>query len=208
MVFDIIVVGGGPAGSAAGAILARKGCRVLILDRARFPRDKPCGDYLNPECTAAMNRIGMLEPVRAAAVPVSGMRIFAPDGTSAHTVFSSGTGYALSRRTLDHLLLSQAACAGAVVHEESRVVALSHQREAFTVSAENGRLPDRAHDYSAPIVIGADGLRSTVARLAGAGDPPRGGRYTVGGYLEGLPPIDPPCAGPPGLPGEIHFGPN
>jgi len=206
--FDIIVVGGGPAGSAAGAILARKGCRVLVLDRARFPRDKPCGDYLNPGCTAALNRIGMLDAVRAAAAPVSGMRIFAPDGASAHTVFSSGVGYTLSRRTLDHVLLSQAARAGAIVHEESRVVTLGHDGDGFTVTAEGGGVPDRARAYTARLVIGADGLRSTVARLAGAGNAPRGGRYTVGGYLEGLQPLDVPRASPPGLPGEIHLGAN
>jgi menaquinone-9 beta-reductase len=206
--FDIIVVGGGPAGSAVGAILARKGCRVLILDRARFPRDKPCGDYLNPGCTAALNRIGMLDVVCPAAAPVPGMRIFAPDGASAHTVFSSGVGYTLSRRTLDHMLLSHAARAGATVHEESRVVALRRDGDAFTLTAEGDRVQDRARAYSGRIVIGADGLRSTVARLAGAGDPPRGGRYTVGGYVEGLRPFDPPRADPPGVSGEIHLGPN
>ncbi len=208
MAFDIIVVGGGPAGSAVGAILARKGCRVLILDRARFPRDKPCGDYLNPGCTAALNRIGMLDVVCAAAAPVPGMRIFAPDGASAHTVFSSGVGYTLSRRTLDHMLLSHAARAGATVHDESRVVAVRRDGDAFTLTAEGDRVQDRARGYSGRIVIGADGLRSTVARLAGAGDPPRGGRYTVGGYVEGLRPFAPPRADPPGVSGEIHLGPN
>ena len=92
---DVIVVGAGPAGSAAAAILARRGCRVLALEQARFPRPKPCGDYLNPGCGAALARLGALEAVRSAAVPVSGMRIVAPDGTATTTTFSIGTGFAL-----------------------------------------------------------------------------------------------------------------
>ena len=46
---EVIVVGGGPAGSTAAHLLARAGCDVLLLDRARFPRDKPCSEYLSPQ---------------------------------------------------------------------------------------------------------------------------------------------------------------
>lgn len=200
---DVVVVGAGPAGSAAAAVLARRGCRVVILDRARFPRPKPCGDYLNPGCVAVLDRIGAGGMVAGAAIPVPGMRIVAPDGTQATTRFSGGTGYALRRSVLDHLLVNHAAEAGAVALEEASVVRIDREAGWVCVTAERGRGRDRMERYRARLVIGADGLRSKVARMIGAGDPPLRGRFTVGGYLAGLEPAADDARGHP--PGELHL---
>ena len=201
---DVIVVGAGPAGSAAAAILARRGCRVLALERAKFPRPKPCGDYLNPGCGAALARIGALEVVRNAAVPVPGMRIVAPDGTTAPTAFSSGSGYALPRETLDHLLAGYAAGAGASVVEEARVVGIAREDQGIRVTAEHRRRPGHVEHYRAWMVIGSDGLRSRVARMIDPGGSPRSGRFTVGGYLSEVAPAAPGGGAPPQ--GELHLG--
>ncbi len=200
---DVIIVGAGPAGSAAAAVLARRGCRVLTLERATFPRPKPCGDYLNPGCGAVLARIGALEAVRHAAAPVSGMRIVAPDGTGATTAFSNGTGYALPRATLDHLLAGHAAGLGASVVEEAYVVGIAHEGGHIRVTAERGRGGRPLEHYHARIVIGADGLRSRVARMTGTGGPPRAGRFTIGGYLGELAPAATGGGAPP--PGEVHL---
>ena len=78
---DVIVVGAGPAGAAASILLAEQGFHVVVLDRARFPRPKICGEYLSPEAARLLDRLGVLKVVDAAAVPLRGMRITAPDGT-------------------------------------------------------------------------------------------------------------------------------
>ena len=71
--YDVIVCGAGPAGSVAATVLARGGARVLMLDRARFPRDKLCGDTINPGALAVLRRLGLAEEFEAAALPVDGM---------------------------------------------------------------------------------------------------------------------------------------
>ena len=83
--WDAVVVGAGPAGSATALHLARAGARVLMLDRARFPRDKPCSEYLSPETTRVLGRLGggVLEAVAAASpARLTGMKVVAPSGKS------------------------------------------------------------------------------------------------------------------------------
>ena len=89
--FDAIVVGAGPAGSATALLLARAGADVLLLDRARFPRDKPCSEYLSPETTRILERLGpdvLPEVERAAPAKLYGMKVVAgpaPGPTDSHS---------------------------------------------------------------------------------------------------------------------------
>ena len=185
---DVIIVGAGPGGSAAAAILARGGCRVLLIDRAKFPRPKSCGDYLNPGCTTILSRIGVWDAVAAVSAPVAGMRLVAADGTRAPTTFSAGLGCSLPRAALDHVLVTHAAGEGASVIEEASVVCIDREARHVRVTVARGRGKVRLEQHLASLVIGADGLGSKVARSIGAGTPLRHGRFAVGGYLEGLAP--------------------
>src|SRR5690349_19116062 len=63
--YDVIIAGAGPAGASCAAFCARRGMRVALLDRARFPRDKVCGDYLNPRCWEVFERLGVAGKVLA-----------------------------------------------------------------------------------------------------------------------------------------------
>jgi len=199
---DVIVVGGGPAGSATASSLARRGCRVVLFERETFPRRKPCGDYLNPGCAGALDRLGVREPLtRAGAQPVRGMHVVAPQGAGATLTFEGRPGWGLPRRTLDHILLARAASAGVRVYEGANVTTVDRdaRRMRVTVRCRRG---GTAETYTAALVVGSDGLRSTVARAAGIGAAPRRGRYTVGSYVEGLRP--PEDAGGEDI-GEIHL---
>jgi len=179
----------------------------MVLDRAAFPRAKPCGDYLNPGCDAVLARLGVRDALEAAgAQSVRGMRVAASDGAAVTLPFPRGLGWALPRRTLDHLLLRHAAGAGATVIEGARVVAVEQAPDRVRVHAEHHRM--RRESYTARFVIGADGLHSIVARTIGAGGPPRRGRYTVGAYLDGLAPNASWAPGDTGEIGEIHLHPD
>lgn len=181
---DVIVVGAGPAGSILASLLAGGGVQVLVVDRAAFPRPKPCGDYLNPGCAAVLVRLGLRGLLEAAgARPVRGMRVVSERGSTV-LPFLRGPGWALPRRTVDDLLLRHALSRGARFLEGWRVVAVTTGPRLAEVVAEDHRGQRRV--AAAPVVVGADGLRSTVARSVGAGGPPRRGRFTVGTYLDGL----------------------
>src|SRR3712207_302756 len=91
---DVLVVGGGPAGSATATLLARAGLDVLLLDRARFPRPKPCSEYLSPEASRLLAVLGALADVeRSGAAQLSGMKVRAPNGAWLHGRFAGAHGY-------------------------------------------------------------------------------------------------------------------
>src|SRR6266487_2537105 len=62
--FDVAIVGGGPAGSSCGAFCAMAGLQSLVLDREKFPREKVCGDCLNPSCWSILERLDLAQRVR------------------------------------------------------------------------------------------------------------------------------------------------
>ena len=161
--WDVIVVGAGPAGSATAGWLGRSGHRVLLLDRAEFPRPKPCGECLNPAAVAALDRLGALPAVLAASpARLRGWRIHAPGGSTFDGFFpAERLGLALPRATLDQLLLAHAERWGAEVRTGARVTDLLWDggRVAGVQTAGSRGIKLRAR-----LVIGADGLRSVVVR--------------------------------------------
>jgi menaquinone-9 beta-reductase len=166
-----IVIGGGPAGAATAWALASQGLDVVLADKARFPRDKPCAEYLSPQASRILSAMGVLDTVeRAGAAQLHGMRIRSPDGGIIHGEFAASHGFtgfrdrglALRRRYLDPILLQAARDAGASVREGVTFDSLITVGDTVV----GVRLKSNAQlcEVRAPLVIGADGLRSTVAR--------------------------------------------
>lgn len=163
--FDALVVGAGPAGSASAARLAQQGFSVALWERARFPRPKPCAEYLSPGSVAGLGRLGVLpEVLGEAPARLTGMRVVAPDGASFTGRFRSGVGLAVPRERLDQQLAWWAVRKGAALRQG---VAL----EGFTVDqgwvTARGREGGHPVTVEARMVIGADGLHSRVARQWG-----------------------------------------
>lgn len=118
---EVLVIGAGPAGSAAARRLAQQGVDVVLADRHPFPRDKACGDALLPDAHRALARLGLLEAVRAEAQAADRVRCIAPSGRHLDV---PGTLAVLPRRRLDLLLCRAAAEAGARMVAPARFTGL------------------------------------------------------------------------------------
>jgi len=187
-VFDVIVCGAGPAGSVAATVLARGGARVLLVDRARFPRDKLCGDTINPGTVAILRRLGLFEAIEPMTSRVDGMIVTGEHGVAVHCRYAPGeTGCALLRRDFDRALMCAAVGAGARLEEATivRGPLVEDTRDGPRVrGVVLGGRDGRDLRVPAPMVIAADGRRSRLAIPLGlTRHPRRPRRWAVGGYF-------------------------
>ena len=152
--YDVIVVGGGLAGAAFGAHLARRGRSVLVLERQRYPADKLCGEFLSVEALGLFGRLGVRGAVLAAgAVPVRQSVLTAPDGSAARLPLP-GTALGLTRRRLDALLLAHARACGADARDGTPVRRVERRPDGlFEVGWDGG-------EARARLAVGAWGKRS------------------------------------------------
>jgi len=158
--FDAVIVGGGPAGATAARGLARGGARVLVLDRAAFPRNKPCGGGLT---TRALKRFPDLEAAlpRISTHLIRRLYMEAPGGASVAVETPQPAVVFVRRIEFDHLLMTMAREAGAEAAEGADITRVSEHASGVRLEARDGRV------FEAPIVVAADGVYSTVARRLG-----------------------------------------
>jgi geranylgeranyl reductase family protein len=164
--FDVAIVGAGPAGSSCAAFCAVAGLKVAVLERENFPREKVCGDCINPACWPVLRRLDLVDRVRTLPhgklvrvdfIGINGRRLTVelPAGEEAEI--------AVKRSLFDHLLLERAGELGATLLESTTVTALTPpdpRVDFWTISAAN-------QTFKARTLVAADGRNSTVARLCG-----------------------------------------
>jgi menaquinone-9 beta-reductase len=202
---DVLVAGAGPAGSATATFLARAGYSVLAVDRAGFPRDKACSEYMSPEAVRILARLGVVQTLeRAGAFALEGMKVTAPFGSTAHGKFALAghrpfrpTGLSISRRILDHELVGAARAAGATILERTRVEELLYEGGTVAGAVVRDHL-GRRHALKARLTVGADGLHSVVARRIGRRHHGRSRRIAFVAHVAGV--LD------MGASAELHFG--
>jgi flavin-dependent dehydrogenase len=157
-VHDLLIVGGGPAGLATAIFAASEGFSVALLERRKFPIDKPCGEGLMPRGVRLLASMGVrIEKSH----PFEGIR-YIDDRSIAEARFRDGHGLGIRRTELSRALLSRARELGVEVREETRVEAVIQWRDGATVSFADGSLDARW-------LVVADGLGSLVP-----GAPPAG----------------------------------
>lgn len=178
--YDLIIVGGGPAGATAALYAGRAGLSVLLLDKERFPRDKVCGDALSGKSVTILHELGLLEKVgRLSGAPVHEVVFGSPAHIDAridlrrrdHTDPLTGKtmpmeGFVIRREVLDHFLFEEARRSAERVIEGFSVQELERQGEQ--ICGVKGRT-DAGEElaFSGRIVLGCDGFNSVVARRTG-----------------------------------------
>lgn len=182
---EVIVVGGGPAGASTAYHLARRGRRVLLLDRQRFPRDKSCGDGLTRRAVHALERMDVLSHL-AGASAVTGVAVHVRGRGVEHLPYPTGeTGLVLPRLRLDAALLTRAQDAGAHVHENVTVLELLRDSAGVRGVALREGDADR-RPLLAPVTVLAAGAAS---RLADRGVPAETRGFAVRTYIRNLPAV-------------------
>lgn len=208
---DVVIAGAGLAGASLALNLARSGLAVALLDAARFPRPKLCGEFLSPECWPILYRLGLCDRIAETGFePIRRVRLSTPRGRILESEIpdaDSRPGLGLSRVTLDQLLVERARDAGAVLVEQTRVVGPVID-EGRVVGLRARHPVEGLVEVRAKVVIASDGRHSGLVRRTGT---TRGSSF-LRPRLFGLKchlDLDPgePTAEPPGTVG-LHLMPG
>jgi geranylgeranyl reductase family protein len=159
---DIAVVGGGPAGSTAAAFCAERGLQTIVIEREKFPREKVCGDCLNPQCWPIVRQLALADRVRRLpCATIDRVEFVGLDERTVTVDLPKGENgeIAVKRSLFDTLLLDRARELGAEIRDRTTLTALKKAGEDWALSVGNGI------EIRAKVLVAADGRNSTVARL-------------------------------------------
>ena len=204
--FDVIVVGGGPGGSAAAAYNALNGCRVLLLEKGVWPRDKPCGDAVGGKSLSHVEELGVLPMVESTPHYVVDSIVFgSPNGSEVRVMLPKDSyeakgllsGYALPRVQFDYMLFKRATemvleAGGSVIQgfsvSDVAVEVEDGVQRVVGVSGKAGgaRSEESGLSFSAPLTVGAGGYNCPVSRKITEvhDEPHKDNEHFCGGYRE------------------------
>ncbi|MBI4529967.1 MAG: geranylgeranyl reductase family protein [Candidatus Latescibacteria bacterium] len=172
--YDLIIVGGGPAGATAALYAGRQGMKTLLLEKERFPRDKVCGDALSGKSVAVLRELDLLHKTRhLPGAVIRSITFGSPDSTETNIDFrrsgygDSLIGFVIRRRIFDHFLFEEARKTVDTCIEGFTVRELI-LKEGQVSGIRGGQAGcDEEVEYRGRIVLGADGFRSIVSRKTG-----------------------------------------
>ncbi len=167
--YDVIIVGGGPGGATCATFLGQMGRKVLLLDKAKFPRDKTCGDAISGKSMGILREMGLLQGMESIDnEKIYGVTFSSPEGYVVEIPFRTeqNIGYCSRRLVFDNLLF-QHSKKFATVMEEFAVTDLIKEGD-FVVGVKGVSMKDKSqHEFRAKVVVGADGATSVVANRMG-----------------------------------------
>jgi len=175
---DVLIIGAGPAGSAAAITLAKAGLDVVLVDQHSFPRDKVCGDGLIPDAHNALRKLGVLDEVMAQAQASSHVGCIGPRGGR---IDVPGTLAVLPRKELDHIVCRAAAAAGARMFAPVRFMAAIEENGSVTgAQLKHG---DDNHEIYADWVLLATGAVPQALMAAGMSERHTPSGVALRGYI-------------------------
>jgi menaquinone-9 beta-reductase len=159
-VWDLVVVGGGPAGLAVAIVAAEQGLSVLVLERRDFPSDKACGEGVLPPGVKALDRLGIRDRFDLMnSYPFTGIRFIQEDGSYAESTMPS-VGMGIRRTVLVEMLARRAEELGAVLRHRCMVNAVEAKTDGAIIRTASGKIAAR-------LVVAADGLNSSLRKASG-----------------------------------------
>jgi geranylgeranyl reductase family protein len=189
--YDVIVIGGGPAGSSCTAYLAKSGKKVLLLDRAKFPRDKTCGDGISGRSVSILKEVGVLDDLKKEEHhDMYGVTFSSPNGTvvpvsAKKDGVKEAPGFVCRRMVFDNVLFQNAKKLAEKTIEEFMVTELIMDGERpVGVKGTHG---GQEMEFRAKMIVGADGAAGMSARkLGGLNDKENHQLAGVRAYYEGV----------------------
>lgn len=142
IIYDVAVIGAGPGGSITATFLTQSGAKVLLMDKAEFPRDKTCGDALSPNALRVLAELGLVEKVRKLSFQINGVRLVSPDGSELIAPIPQKAGYQdhlyiTPRIHLDNLLLENAIKQGVDFKPKTRITNINFSKNVIKLTGKN-----------------------------------------------------------------------
>jgi len=170
MDYDVIIVGSGPAGSSTALFLAKKGYKPIVIDKAKFPRDKVCGDGLSGKTIKLLKEIGIENLDKRIARFADGVIFSSPDGTLLEVEIPKEKlayvhGYISKREDFDNVLFNKVKEKCAFIEEAQVIDVIKNNDQVIGVKVKT---KDGIKEIKANVVVGADGAGSTIAAKVNA----------------------------------------